>query len=756
MTMQSEKQVNELAPASAFTPRMAVRRPDEEPRRSLNIVTSLRRHRTLVLSTLATCLLLSAVVFAFHRKPLYESKSYVYVSPTFPTTLAEEKEQDRPYDAYIQDQAQTVTRYDILATAVESLHNSGWQRPGESLQAAVSRLSKRLVVERVGSTFQLSIALSSSDPQLAAAAVKAVTNAYVEKAHHEEFYGRDERIRNLRDERVRLQTELDQKMGEQARLMQSLGVASVATQDSGTSYDARLLKLHEDLTAAREARLQAEAQLAALRTGANGTPAIHAAAQDAMATDAGLSSLKSSLNQRRAVLVEQMNGLTAGNPLYKQDAQELAGIDRELERFSADLEGKAAGRIEQRLDAEVFRTRMVEVRLNQDLLTQTHAATSAAPKFQQARELGHTIDQLQTSYAAVDERIRNLDLESNSPGSIHLSSPALAPLTPKQSRTWMLALLMLGVSLLLSAGAGIVADLFDPHVYTSADVEQVVGFAPIGALLDHDGYSQEASAQYLLRMASGIRHARTAAGARTFLFTGTVPESGTTTIVEKLGRQLRNLNLTTLTLAATSVDGKVTYVTSSSSATRTQSTQAVSYTPSSSHILSSGNSGSGAAGTLAVKVTATGVTPGTSVHGAALVTQILDEVRDQYDVVLIDASPLLISADTEYLARIADGTILVAQSGRTTRNQLRRAAQVLERLNVPGVSVALNRIERKHVDAALASDIEDFQRQLSRQRPFPMAGAPKQSGGDAGAESLGMHFTQRERAVGRAAVSMEM
>jgi polysaccharide biosynthesis transport protein len=752
--MRSEQQVNELAPTTAFTPRMATHQPDEEPRRRLDIVASLRRHRTLVLSTLGVCLLVSAVVFVLHRRALYEAKSYVYVSPTFPTTLAEEKEQDRPYDAYIQDQAQTVTRYDILATAVESLGVPGWQQPGESLQAAVSRLSKRLVVERVGSTFQLSIALSSSNPRLAASAVNAVTKAFVEKAHHEEFYGRDERILNLREERVRLQTELDRKMSEQARLMQSLGVASIATQDSGTSYDARLLKLHEDLTAAREARMQAEAQLASLRTGTNGTPAINAAAQDAMASDAGLSSLKSSLNQRRAVLVEQMNGLTSGNPLYKQDAQELAGIDRELERFSAELEGKAAGRIGQRLDAEVFRTRMVEARLNQELLAQTHAATNAAPKFQQARELGHAIDQLQTSYAAVDERIRNLDLESNSPGSIHLSSAALVPLAAKQSRIWMLALLLLGVSLLLSAGAGIAADLLDPHVYTAADVEQVVGFAPIGALLDHDDYSQEVSAQYLLRLASGIRHARTAAGARTFLFTGVVPESGTTTMVEKLGRQLRNLNLTTLTLAATSIDGKVSYVTTSSSNTRTQSIQ------SSAHILSSGNLGLGAADALAVKLTASELTPSTSIpstsiHGAALVTRILEEVRDEYDVVLLDASPLLISADTEYLARIADATILVAQSGRTTRNQLRRAAKVLERLNVPGVSVALNRIERKHIDAALASDIGDFQKQLSRQRTLAPIGASKQQNGAAGLENAGMHFAPQDRSAARAVVSME-
>ena len=83
-------------------------------------------------------------------------------------------------------------------------------------------------------------------------------------------------------------------------------------------------------------------------------------------------------------------------------------------------------------------------------------------------------------------------------------------------------------------------------------------------------------------------------------------------------------------------------------------------------------------------------------------------------MVLIDASPILISADTEYLARVADGTVLIVQSGRTTRAQLNRAANLLERLDVPGVAVTLNRVSRDRVDPALVRDVEDFQRQLKK------------------------------------------
>ena len=99
------------------------------------------------------------------------------MSPTFPSTLSsdENKEQDRPYEEYIADEAQTVTRYDILAAALQKLAPGTWQEPGESIGAAVNRLQHALDVDRIGSTFQISIALTMDDPRRAASVVNAVT-----------------------------------------------------------------------------------------------------------------------------------------------------------------------------------------------------------------------------------------------------------------------------------------------------------------------------------------------------------------------------------------------------------------------------------------------------------------------------------------------------------------------------------------------------------------------------------------------------
>ena len=52
--------------------------------------------------------------------------------------------------------------------------------------------------------------------------------------------------------------------------------------------------------------------------------------------------MKTSLNQRRAVLITQMSNLTANNPEYKQDAAELAKINANLDSMMKDLRAKAA------------------------------------------------------------------------------------------------------------------------------------------------------------------------------------------------------------------------------------------------------------------------------------------------------------------------------------------------------------------------------------------------------------------------------
>ena len=697
----------EIAPV--IFPKPPAKDPEDGAVRSFHVLESLRRHRMVSGLTLLFCLLCSGFLLYKRREPTFEATSKVYVSPTSSKALTDDKQQAAPYEGFVDQQTKTVTRYDVIEAALDKLPKPVWDGYGVNKENAINVLQRLLTVARNGQGFEITISLDGPDANSVTAIVNGVTDAYIAKARSVEFYDRDQKLKILRDEQERLQAQLTEKDAERTKLMQDLGVASVHVNDS-SPYNDQLAKLHSDLNDANEALAQSESKLQSLRSGAG----MQVAASDAASSDPGLVALKASLAAKRGALTQEMATLTPANSLYRQDEDQIKAIDAQLAENSRGLQKTATEQITGRLTSEIAQKRIVVNRLQAQLLEQTRQATGTAPKYQQAQNISSDIDHLQTGYATVEERIRELEVDSSSPGSIYLSAAAMVPLSPNKTKLPLIALMMLIMSIVFSVGVAVAIDFFDPHVYNSDDVKHVMGFAPLGVLLDHDHFSAEVSQQYLLRLAAGIHHAVRASGARTFLFTATEPESGTTTVVEKLARQLRVLNLRTLTVAATNVDGKISYV----------NTAAPINAPSANNSYEPRRNGPFSTDTEIIPAQPHGPTalstqmaePAQTMFSGSFVAQVLAENESNYDVVLVDGGPLLISADTEYLARVADGTIIVAQSGRTTRKQLERAASLLERLHVPGVAVALNRVDPSHADAALRQDVLDFQQQLKKQR----------------------------------------
>src|SRR5208337_5132870 len=98
------------------------------------------------------------------------------------------------------------------------------------------------------------------------------------------------------------------------------------------------------------------------------------------------------------------------------------------------------------------------------------------------------------------------------------------------------------------AGVPVGIDLLDGRIYTPQDVEKVVGFHPLGVLLDNDEFRKEISGEYYFRLAAGIDHAVRNSGARIFLFTSPAHGSGTSTVVRKVSEKLLSLDLRTRTI----------------------------------------------------------------------------------------------------------------------------------------------------------------------------------------------------------------
>jgi len=71
----------------------------------------------------------------------------------------------------------------------------------------------------------------------------------------------------------------------------------------------------------------------------------------------------------------------------------------------------------------------------------------------------------------------------------------------------------------------------------------------------------------------------------------------------------------------------------------------------------------------------------------------LAEVRDQYDVILLDAPPLVSAADALILAMEVDGVLLTYRVGKVSRGILKRVKSQLERIKANIIGVVLNEIK---------------------------------------------------------------
>lgn len=69
---------------------------------------------------------------------------------------------------------------------------------------------------------------------------------------------------------------------------------------------------------------------------------------------------------------------------------------------------------------------------------------------------------------------------------------------------------------------------------------------------------------------------------------------------------------------------------------------------------------------------------------------IIDQLRADYDVVLIDAPPLLPVTDAALIASLVDGAVLVVRHGKTSADQVRGAVERLEGVGAKPVAAVLN------------------------------------------------------------------
>jgi capsular exopolysaccharide synthesis family protein len=353
------------------------------------------------------------------------------------------------------------------------------------------------------------------------------------------------------------------------------------------------------------------------------------------------------------------------------------------------------------LETEYAAALKTEEKLRSELTEAEHKATDVNTQMMKASTLRKDIQRLQDSLLSIDERIDQLEVESRSQGRISLMTAARPPDKPSAGKRNKMMIMVVLASLVSGVGYAVARDKLDDRIHSASDIERILGFAPTGYILDgdHDAefaknghrvvmdhpFSQLAEQYKTIAFALSMEHKQHQStiytcvsmdqrqGTSTFLTNTLVALQGSS---QK--KMLVDLNIwNPITKTISSHKGLGLWDVMEGACTLKEAI--VKKSPYPFHILPIGNWKKANKSLF-------------QEFGLDTMVQIL---RQDYDYIMIDSPPLMLSTDAKFISQLADVAVLVVSAEAVKEKELFRAVSMLDKIGVKVISVVLNRAKLK-------------------------------------------------------------
>ncbi len=661
----------------------------EPAERRINLLLSLRRHKLLVILILLAVGGAAYPILQRLRLPVYRTEAILLISPVA-KTLGEERSAELPrYDEFVKQQRLLVAREDVTLDALDRLgeRRSLWQGRGESNREAALRLSRALIVEQIEETLYISVGIEAPRPEGLAEVVGVVVDAYLARVRGQIYYGVDDQLAVLTKRMADLQEELDSKSGLLARRTRELGAVGHAP---GTPNPA-LLEAERALNEARVRRIQAEARLLALAEKHEVLKRLDPTLEvlDIVGASPELSGYRSILQARKNELKGKLLGLTAEHEGRRALEAAIADIDAELGRAEKAMLELARSSVVGRGNA-----RMAEERLN------LQAEVDQAKRYEQilvaengsllekmvrhggeAQMLLTEVERLRRQLAAAQDRADAMRLETQAQGYVHVVAAATPPEAPRAPKLlkWI-TLFVLG-ALFLAVAVPVLVDARDGRVRSPEDVEGSVLWLPVRKRRTESFVRDQAR-----RLAQTLERERHMNRQVRIVFAAVRSERESSWLVLDVARELGAIGVPALAVEANTLkpDPRFAGPNGHAGLAAVLSGRA----PIDHAIIP-------AEGDLPDRIPA-GETDGRiRLAGSGNVGEMLGQMAPRYEFVLIDAPPLLLSADADLVAGSGDGVVLVVEVDRTLREDVKRAREILRQVGTPVILTVVNRLRSR-------------------------------------------------------------
>lgn len=575
----------------------------------------------------------------------------------------------------------------------------------ERLTPYVDSLQGMVDVEQVKKTYLIDLRATHTDPAVATKVVNAMADAFA--LWNLEVKTKTNTVAGtyLQKRIAELQSQI--RSGEEQLVNYAQSHEILSLDASQNTVVERLAGLNKELLEAENDRGLAEA---AYRT----SQLPGATEANAEVSDKQIAELKSRLGELRQKRAQLLLTDTEESPEVKDANQQIATLEKQL----ADTRGSAKQVITTNLEVNYRKTLEREKTLRDSFDKQraeTVAQNQAAINY---NILKQEIETNKGLLAGLMQRSKENDVTmAGTPNNIHVVDYASVPKGPVGPRRMQAVMLAVVLAIAFGIALALFLEYLDDTVKDARDVETglrlpslaiipIAGrsrqrFLPISRALQRTN-GNGASPELLITntgstvQAEAYKHLRTSillstAGRapRSLLVTSSVPAEGKTTTVINTATVLAQTGAQVLIIDADmrrprlhqvldmSNDDGLSAILSSDITEHDVLSKIKKYQDSNIYLLSSGAIPPNPAELL----------------GSSQMKQLLEIVGNNFNYVVIDSPPIASFTDGVLISALVDGVLLVVHGGKTSRQVIKRARQMLHEIGAKIIGVVLNKAE---------------------------------------------------------------
>ena len=664
----------------------------------------LKRHKWKI-----AAFILASVVCTFivskRLTPIYESTTTIDVDCRMPTGVVGQESMVSAMDdadQFLATQIKLIQSDSVLRPVVQRYHlrDLGKQGQDASSEAAIrmqrTPVSLALKVTRPPNTYLLLISYRSPNPDMAANVANAVANSYLQRTFEIRYRATADLSTFMEKQLEELRAKMERSAMALAQFERELNV--INPEDKTSILSSRLLQLNTEYTNAETERVKKEAAWQSIQTGTL------EAAQVSTQGDS-LKAIQDRLNDATQKFAEVKARAGKNHPDYLKAAAQVAELQRQFQAARTSI----VRRVEAEYKEAVNRQAMLQKAVAEN---KAEFDKMNARSFQY-QSLKREADGDRSLYEELVRKIREAGINSafqNS--SIRIADAALPGLNPVYPNTRMNLMLALLFSTLLAVGAAVLSDVLDNTIRDPEQARVMLGAEVMGSLpmvkpwrgrlipVSSNGAGKSKAlakaGHSAVRASTGyeeaVRTLRNSILLSTFdhplkslMVSSASPSEGKTTIAVHLAiahaQQKHKTLLIDGDLRRPGIHTKLGLTAGSGLATALMNG------------LCWQNKVIQPAGIPGLYVLPAGPSSRrcADLIGANL-KEILAQAEAEYDLVIVDAPPILGFPEPLQMAAAADGVVMVAVAGETNRKALDIALSTLRRLRANVLGLVLNEI----------------------------------------------------------------